>query len=261
MEMIQLPYLLSLCLLIAPLATIADSAGSNEGRHRLDLSLHAHEAREFDVYTALPGYTYTLANQLRLGIVTSYTYISPDSAGEAVGYDKTSGFGDTSINLQYSPSEKLTSSPWVPDTLGFTLGLDVPTGDADKGLGADYWAYSVGLGWAYNAWSNLHLVPAVDYAKSFSEGSQAIDLEYAGASVGFYWIAASGLWFGYTPYLERDLKINEWADDHSIIIGKIWPNGLGFSLEYGQVRRIDKSAKRDDYTSLVNFYYQFGRAP
>ena len=104
-------------------------------------------------------------------------------------------------------------------------------------------------------------MPALNYGQSFSEGSDAIEAEAASVSLGLLWLLDSGFWFGYTPYIERDLENHEWVDDHYLVLGKMWRNGVGASVEYGRQDRIDKAARRDDYTLFLNLYFQYGRPP
>lgn len=242
-------------------AVTGESRDSPEGRHRLDLSVVALDAAEGDIYTALPAYTYTFENRVRLGITGNYTFISASDAGKSLGIDSGSGLGDTDFNLQFNPPSELTSSPWVPDNLGLTAGLTAPTGDPEKSLGSDQWAYRIGFGWGFNIPGSLYLVPSAEYGRSFREGSEALGMEYLGFALSLNYVFSNGLWVGYVPYLQRDLALHEWADDHSLVIGRMWPNGFGASLEYAQRRRLDKTARRDDYTGLVSVYYQFGSPP
>jgi hypothetical protein len=232
-----------------------------QGRHRLDLSMSNVDAAEGDTYVLLPGYTFTLRGGLRAGITTQYVYVESEGDSNGNRASVESGLGDTYLSMQYDPSANITASPWIPDTIGLTFGLLAPTGDADEGLSGDRWEWNVGAGWAFSPFGQFYLVPAITYGKSFDEGRDVLEAEFAGIDLGLLWLLDNGFWFGYTPYLERNLADHEWRDDHYLVLGKMWRNGIGASLEYGSRDRIDPAARRDDYTTFLNLYYQFGRAP
>jgi hypothetical protein len=238
---------------------IGTEAHSEEGKHRLDLSFTSWDGAEGDIYTALPGYTLTLKNTIRVGVSTSITKTSfdklPDQPEES---SSSSGLGDTSLFIQYDPSRRITPNPWIPDNIGLNATLIAPTGDAEEGLGGDQWLLNLGLGWAYNVFKQIYLAPSFAYETSFSDGSLAIPVEAAIFSVGIIWVTDNGFWIGYTPYLERDLEYNQWYDDHTLVMGKMWPNGFGVGIAYGRADRVDTGSVRDDYAGFLNFYYQFG---
>jgi hypothetical protein len=238
---------------------IAAEAQSDGGRHRLDLSFTRWDGAEGNIDTVLPGYTLTLENTIRVGVSTSITTTSfddlPDQSEQS---SSSSGLGDTSFVIQYDPSRQITANPWVPDNVGLNAALTAPTGEAEDGLGGDQWLLNLGLGWAYNVFKQIYLTPSFAYETSFSDGSLAIPVESTIFSVGLIWVTDNGFWIGYTPYLERDLEYNDWYDDHSLVMGKMWPNGFGVGIAYGSADRVDPGAIRDDYTGFLNFYYQFG---
>lgn len=253
-------YLRCVCPALLLLCSAVVGAEDNESwdekrRHRLDLSVASLDAKEGDVYTFLPGYTLTLNKTLRLSVTANYTWVSPQ--GPALQSD--SGLGDTDFLVQYDPSQRLTSGPWIPDNVGLYFGLTTPTGKAEKNLGADEWVYRLGLGWAINPVGDFYLAPSVEYSRSFSHGSAAVKLETAYLGCGLYWLSPQGIWAGYTPYAVRDMRAGRWGDDHRLVVGKMWRGGFGVSLEYGRRDRIDRASIRDDYTGFLNLYYQFGR--
>jgi hypothetical protein len=88
-----------------------------------------------------------------------------------------SGWGDTVIAFQYDPSARLTSGAWVPDTLGFSASLVMPTGDEDQGLGGDAWTAEVGAGWLLDLPFNFLVIPNAAYRKSFRNGDSANRLD------------------------------------------------------------------------------------
>lgn len=235
----------------------------SSGRHRLDLSLTKWDSAEADSFTLLPGYTLALGNGIRISLTTSLTYLEQhdglvtDSEGNVYEF----GVGDSIVTLQYDPSRNITASPWIPDTLGLHASIMAPTGNAAKGLGQDIWSSAIGAGWMYPIAGGFWLVPAANYEWSFREGSRGLSTEYAWVSTGLLWVSPHGFWLGYTPYFGRDLVADEWSTDHVLVIGKMWDDGFGISLDYGKINRIDDLARRDDWAAIFNFYYQFGSPP
>lgn len=233
----------------------SDAETTPPGRHRLDLSFSSLDAAEGDAYTVLPGYTLTLNEQVRLGIMGSYTLIDSNSSA----FESGSGLGDTDLLLQWDPSKNITSSPWIPDNLGVTLDLTVPTGDAGDLLGGDQWVGSIGVGWVATAIGNLQVIPSAAYSRSFAEGSDAAGLELAELGLSLFWVTPWGFWVGFSPFLQRDMEQSGWSDDYDVVVGKMWSNRFGLSLSYGRRNRLDPGARRDDYAGLLSVYYQFGR--
>ncbi|MEP4149283.1 MAG: hypothetical protein ABJL54_18835 [Halioglobus sp.] len=230
-----------------------------DGRHRFDLGYSTTDASEGEYNILLPGYSLAFANGIRFGIATAWAEsVLTDDLSE--GSDKR-GLGDTSLQLQYAPSVNITASPWVPDSIGLSATVVAPTGDPDKGLGGDNWILDVGLGWFFETGSNLWLAPAGFYENAVKVGSDGIAMEEIGLGIGLIWLFDNGVWIGYTPELVFDMEADSWADDHSVIIGKMFSNGFGLSLEYGRRDRLDPIATRDDYVGVFSLYYQFGNPP
>ena len=98
--------------------------------------------------------------------------------------------------VQYDPSERLTASPFIPDTLGLNATIRAPTGNADKGFGVDAWLVNLGAGWAFNPYQDLWLVPAGYYESTFDEEKDALPEEEIGISIDFIWLFSSGIWIG-----------------------------------------------------------------
>lgn len=219
-----------------------------ESKHRFDLSLNLQDTGEGGITTILPGYTLSIGSSFRFSINTSYLSGRSDS-----------GLGDSYFVFQYDPEERLSASPWLPDNFGFNTTIRLPTGDKDKGFGGDSWYVEFGVGSAFNLDRSLWFLPSVYYATSFSEKVDAIPEEEIGIGLNFTWLFNDGFWVGYEPLFVRDLKLNEWAIDHALILGKVFRNGIGLGFEYGRYKRLDPTAKRDDYTGLVNIYYLFGQ--
>ena len=253
----------------APLVTLAhaeDEAALQKylptGRHRIDLSYTRYDSFVGDVYVFLPSYTWAPRRNMRLNITGSYvSNDNPAIPGLGIPETQERGFGDTQFGVQYDPSESLTASPWVPDTLGLNATLIAPTGDADKGLGSDTWFVRVGAGWPLDSVSHLWLVPAVGYETTFAEGAHANPSEKLDASIDFMWWFESGAWIAAAPRIGYEFETREWVDDFTITIGKMFDSGFGLSFDYGSIEQINPNAFRDDESLLVNFYYQFGRPP
>ena len=219
-----------------------------ESKYRLDLSLSRQDTGEGNITTILPGYTLSIGSSFRFSINTSFLSGTNDS-----------GLGDSYFVFQYDPEERLSSNPWLPDNFGFNATIRLPTGDADKGFGGDSWYVELGVGSAFNLDRSLWFLPSVYYATTFSEEVDAIPEEEIGIGLNFTWLFNNGFWVGYEPFFVRDLKLNEWAKDHTLVLGKVFRNGFGLGVEYGRHNRLDTTALRDDYTALVNIYYLFGQ--
>jgi len=250
-------------LLVANNISLAESdqaAAFPDGRHRLDLSVTHNDSGEGRVTTLSPSYSMAMGGNFRLGIGSSFSFVDSDESADAEALS-ASGWGDLSLHMQYAPSARITASPAIPDNVGLSALIIAPTGDASKGLGSDTWALELGLGWSFKVAGGLWLVPAAYYANSVNEGRYAVAFEETGISVDLVWLFDNGIWIGYRPTLAREHEANEWADDHYMVAGKQWPGGFGISLEYGARDRLDRTAVRDDYETMLNFFYQFGKAP
>ena len=219
-----------------------------DGKHRFDLSLNQLDTGEGDFMVLLPGYTLTVGTSLRFNVTASLLTESNET-----------DFGDSLLVVQYDPSDQLRASPWIPDTLGINATIRAPTGNADKGFGVDAWQINVGAGWGFDFYRNLWLIPAGYYETTFGEEKDELYDEEMGVNVSFVWLFHNGIWLGYRPNIARNFQLDEWADDHTFVAGKLFRNGFGLGFEYGRRDRIDPTASRDDYTALMNFYYVFGQ--
>jgi hypothetical protein len=234
------------------------------GRHRIDFDWSRIATSGGDRDVLLPGYTLAFRGDMRFGVSAALVHSDLDSTGKdgdkvsSTGY----GIGDTELLYQYDPSGALTASPWVPESVGITAGLLVPTGDAQEALGGDVWVASFGFGWTNKVLSNFWLIPALGYERSFNGGEHADTTNQLEFGLDFYWIFPFGLWVGYEPLVSRDFDQNEWGNDHTFVIGWIPQRGPGLSLEYGNPDlRLEQLAGRDDRIFLLNIFYQYGRAP
>jgi len=145
-----------------------------QGKHRLDLSLNRLDAGEGDVTVLFPGYTLAVESSFRFSVTASLQTQNHETH-----------FGDTLFVVQYDPSERLTASPWIPDTFGLNATIRAPTGNAYKGLGIVNWLINVGAGGAFNPYRDLWLFPAGYYEATFNEEQGTVSDEEFGISVNF----------------------------------------------------------------------------
>jgi len=248
----------------ASVACADDDAGDDigGGKHRIDITYLDVETFDTNVVSnfVLFGYTETFASSIRVGILSGIVFVSDSPSPDSAETQKTTdvGLSDTILTFQYDFSQRLTASPWIPDTLGMNAQLIVPTGDEDGGIGIDSWLLSLGAGWGINLFKDIWIQPAVGYEFTFSEGSTATPSRLAYASMPIIWRSPSGFWIGYAPTISYDLEKSEWLDDGSLTIGKMFRNGLGLSLDYGTQDRVGPVSTPDDAQLVINFYYQFG---
>ena len=233
------------------------------GRHRLDFTYSNYETLVGDVDTFIPTYTWAPRRNLRFSLSGSWIANNIDGGTPSNPDDdiKESGHGDLVFGIQYDPNERLTASPWVPDTVGLNAQILAPTGDAEKGLSLDAWYASIGAGWAIDSIGHLWLVPAVGYDFTFGEDDLAVPVDQAYASLDFAWVFQFGAWVGVSPRISRDFELDEWVDEYVITVGKMFQNGFGISFDIGRIERLDPAATGSDRTWLINFYYQFGMPP
>ena len=229
------------------------------GPNRLDLSYTRFDANEGDVDLLQLGYTRAFGQHTRIGISGGVTRLTAP-ANPALGFgEKTEvfGFSDTLVTFQYDPSERLTASPWVPDSVGINASVLAPTGDPDDGIGSDFWLGSVGFGWAVDFVAHFWLIPSVEYEFTFAEGDLALPTHGAYGSCDIIWLFPFGGWIGYSLSVGREFETDDWVDDHGLTIGKMWSSGFGISFDVGTNDRIGPVPAREDRSWLANFYYQF----
>jgi len=231
-----------------------------DGRHRLDVSYSQVEGFDGDINLTLPAYTYSFSRQLRASIVASYVELDfPASEEYGIAQDiDESGWGDTIIGFQYDPGARLTSGAWVPDTLGFSASLVMPTGDEDKGLGGDAWTAEVGAGWLLDLPLNFLVIPSTAYRKSFENGDTTYRLNEATVGLGFYWLFPIRAWLGIEPFLGWDFERDTDIDQFRIYAGKSFTNGLAVEIQWGTQNRVDEG---DDDVLALSLSWQFGQAP
>ena len=266
--MIRIVFALLFIVSASPVAVVAqeDDEGAGDdiaaGKHRLDLTYLDLETFDTNqIYNVvLFGYTRTFNSDMRAGIRTGIAFIqdrpSPDSPSTQTINEV--GPSDTVLTFQYDFSQRLTASPWVPNTLGLNAQLNIPTGDEEEGLGLDTWLLSFGAGWGVNLVKGFWLQPAIGYEFTFSEGDLAVPSRRAYATVPLIWISPSGFWIGYAPTLAYEREDHKWLHDRGLTVGKMFRNGLGLSLDYGSLDRVGPVPAPDDAQLVLNLYYQFG---
>ena len=101
------------------------------------------------------------------------------------------------------------------------------------------------------------LNPLVGYSFSFAEGAHAQNVNALEFGFGVVRIFPSKFWLGYTPTPWYNLETNHWNFDGHFTIGKMFSNGIGIGLEYGEVADESRVLALFDKSVLFNFYYQF----
>jgi hypothetical protein len=249
-----------------PTVVLADEPGnagdSSNGKHRLDLTyldIEASETKDF-LNVVLLGYTRTFGSDVRVGVQTGVAFSSNSPSPDSISTQKVTedGLSDTIFTFQYDFNERLTTNPWVPDTLGLFAQLSAPTGNADAGLGIDAWMLSVGGGWGFELGKNIWLAPALGFDSTFAEGDLATATQRIYATSPIIWLSESGLWIGYAATIAREVDAHEWLYDGMLTVGKMFSNGLGLSLDYGSIDRVGPVKIDDDAQLYLNFYFQFG---
>lgn len=252
-------FLMCLC---ANGAAQTDDQEENEdklGPFLLDLSVTRIDTVEGIAEVFLPGFTWLARPDIRVGASTSFVSFDPSEETELeLGKgDSYHGIGDSILFLQYDWQERLTASPWIPDKLGTTVSLLIPTGNAKKFLGEDTWAASISGSRPVTIESKWLINPFIAYNFSFNEGPSALHWNIGEVGLGIVRLFPSSFWIGYTPTLWYDFSNDNWNFDGHITVGKMFSNGMGIGLDYGVTERHFWLEGRNDRNFLVNFYYQF----
>lgn len=228
------------------------------GRHLAEFSVTSIDTAEGDQLIWLPGYTLAYSTSLRfsgsVGVVESDLVGGNDSGS-------SSGLTDSQLLVQYDPSAQLTANAFLPDTVGLTFGLRVPTADHDKGLGVDLWAASLGAGWLVDFPWSFWLLPSLQYEFSFDEAPGVQRIERADLGLGLYWLFSFKGWLGIEPVIAHDLVEQDSAFDWSVVLGKAWSTGWAVDLRWSRLDRLDSAAVRDDEVLFFGISYQFGQPP
>jgi len=241
---------------LAQTDTGEDSAETKEGRFLLDLSYTKVDSNEGKTDLLSPGFSWLIHPSLRAQVSTDLVYFNPEQ--NASGVQSSRGLGDSVFSIQYDWQERLTVSPWVPDNIGTSLSILIPTGDAKKFLSLDTWAGSIAFSWPITIKDEWLLNPVINYNFTFSEGKLADPTHVGEVGIGLVRLFPHQFWISYTPSYWYDFDLRTWNFDSHLTVGKMLSNGMGMSLDYGSLARHFQPALRDDRSLLVNFYYQFG---
>lgn len=253
--------LLQLILSSSCLAQTVDEDTDDErvdGRFLLDLSYTNTNSYEGSFDILAPGFTWLMRSDLRVGMSASYMSVDFNPELKPGVEPTSSGLGDTIFFIQYDWDERLTASPWVPDDLGISLSILAPTGDAEQFLSQDTWAASFSFGWPVVTESMWLFNPTIAYSFSFNEGPRAVNEHAVEIGLGIVKLFPSKFWIGYTPVLWYDFNDKSVNYDDHFTMGKMFSNGMGIGLDYGQIARHSRFSKLDT-SFLLNFYYQFGK--
>jgi len=234
-----------------------------DGRHLVSLSYSRIDAFDTDIDLLVGSYSYAYDRRFRFTIAAPYVSVSDLVLDPALPEQTSSfsGLGDVSVLVQYDPSANLSANAFVPDTLGLTFGLQMPTGEFREGLGQDTWVASIGGGWLVDFFKDSWLIPAVTYAQSFEEGEANIEVQRMDITLGAYWLFRNAIWLGFVPNVGYDWVEDDTRIDLSASAGKAWLNGVALELIWGRLDRIDALAKRDDRQLFLGLSYQFGSPP
>lgn len=233
------------------------------GRHRIDIGLSRLDTSLGDVDVLLPSYTLAISDNMRVNMTASLVRSNLETTGaDGSRISGTEyGNGDTQLFFQYDPSAHMTASPWIPESVGLSAGLLLPTGNAENALGGDTWVASLSAGRPVDLLQNFWLLPSLSYERSFHGGEYAALINELQFALGLHWLFPVGVWIGYDPELIRDLAKHEWSVDHAITLGWVSQTGLGLSLEYGSRDRWDPLSHFEDKALFLNLFYQFGGTP
>ena len=238
-----------------------DQAEQAPGRFLLDLSYTSTDSVEGVIDVFLPGFTWLIRPDLRVGGTMTYVFFDPSVKAELniETISSNHGLGDSTFYLQYDWGERLTASPWIPDNVGTVVTVLAPTGKAQDYLGSDTWAASLSTSWPILIKKKWLLNPAIAYLFSFNEGPLAENLNVAEVGLGIVRLFPSKFWISYTPSAWYDFDDKGWNYDSHIAVGKMFSNGMGIGLDYGRTTRHTFIPGRDDRNILINFFYQFGQ--
>ena len=244
-----------------PYTAVADSNDESEqqsiGHHRADLSYSRIETFEGNADLFLAGYTLTLSAGFRVGVTLSHIATEPDEALTEPEVEKTSGWGDAQLALQWDPGEGITSNPWVPDQLGVYSIITAPTANSE--LTADLWEVEVGFGAPVYTTTHFTFLPSAYIRSTFEEKIPGTRDREIGLIPGLYWVVNDQLWLGYAPVIAYNTTFDGWAYDHSLTAGWLSQSGLGLGFSIARTDRLDRATQKDAYTGLLNVYFVFGQ--
>lgn len=230
------------------------------GKHLLELGYTSVDGFDGDILVLAPSYTYSSSPNLRFSGGLEILMLDPI---EVDGDDNADvdGLGDTYLSIQYDPKANLTSSPWIPNSLGLFAEISFPTGDAEEGLGGGSWGVSAGFGWPLPVSENFLALPSIAYTRTVHHGNFAIPIDELGVGFSLIWNSPFGAWFAIEPFVAWDFEVDETVNTTTIAIGKSFPNGLGVDLHWGQRSRFESLADRSDDVLIITLNWQFGSPP
>lgn len=238
----------------------SENEGTN-GPYLLELGYTQTNAKEGNIDVFTPGFTWLVSPNIRVGATTSFLNVKPKDNRVKVGDDPSSshGLGDSVVFIQYDWDERLTASPWIPNNLGMNLSVLAPTGNARNSLSTDTWAARLSVSWPIISNDEWLLNPLISYTGSFAGGELAQELEFLDFGMGAVRLFPRKFWVGFTPVYWYDFTVNRWNFDYHLVVGKMFSNGMGIGLNYGNL--VQQSGIRTQYDTsvLLDFYYQFGQ--
>ena len=114
----------------------------------------------------------------------------------------------------------------------------VPTGDPEKGTGADRWVAIPTLGWVFQIGEHFSILPSLQYFHSFGEGSAGEDFSSANLESGFLYVWSSEIWINYTASAFRDFEpAGDTNVDHLLSFGMQFSKVVGGTLTVGSIER------------------------
>lgn len=241
--------------------SLSDDGEPEPGRHLVEVGYTSIDGFDSDIRGLALGYTYSYSRNLRLTAQTIMIDLDFSAASDSEQKDSAArGQGDSIIAIQYDPGANLTASPWVPNSLGIFGALLLPTGNVKEGLSNDSWGATVGAGWPIFFGSNRVIIPSVAYSRSYSHSSLSTSFEEFGFSASFLWLAPQKFWVGIEPTILWDFQSNETIYQYTAVMGKSFANGIGIDLRFGNKKRFERYADRDDRVLFLNLSWQFGQA-
>ena len=226
------------------------------GRHLTELTYTRIDTALGDQDVWIPRYTYAYSTSLRMAGSIGYVETDPERPDRSRG-----GHTDSILLLQYDPSANLTANAFVPDTVGLTFALQLPTGEHDKGIGEDLWAAQLGAGWLVDFPLDFWLLPSVAHEWTFDEAPGTQERERSDLGLGLYWLFPFKTWLGIEPAFAYDHVADEEIFDWSVVVGKVWSSGWGFDLRWTNAERLEPRGVRDDNVLFFAVTYQFGEPP
>ena len=230
--------------------------GDGDGKHLFDIGIQNLDTPVGNFSTTLLGYTRAFRGDMSVTAAVTLTFSELfQSTDRGTTVDRYQGTGDTILIYSFAPGKKITANPWVPRSIGFSLILVVPTGNAANFLGGDQFVITPQAGWVIHVSEHFDLLPAVLYTSSFAHGDRALPVELLSAELGMVWAHRTGWWISYSPSIVRDLKRDDWDYNDTFSVGKMFNTRIGLSLAHGTLEKVDPNAIRNDQQWMLFFHY------